>query len=273
MSTLTAEERERGARLLRALPGFELFPPEKLAELAARLEGHDLPAGAAVVREGDRGDRCFCVVVGRCEVHRFEDRSASLGELGEGEWFGELALFLESGTRQASVTALTPTRLFSLDRVSFRAVLEAHPHSREAVQRRLDQLLRAPFVAEVGGDRLDAQQRQALGARVTSRTVGAGEFLICTGEPGDHCLMLRLGRAEVLVEGDDGLERAGELAAGAVLGKDGFLTGEPATVSVRALEPCELLELHRDALLETVGDDPKRVRSFLGGRPRSRRGS
>ena len=48
--------------LLATLPG------ETLGRLAARMEREELPAGSAVVREGDRGDRFYVVLAGMLAV-------------------------------------------------------------------------------------------------------------------------------------------------------------------------------------------------------------
>jgi CRP-like cAMP-binding protein len=96
--------------LLATLPG------ETLARLAARMEREEIPAGAGVVEEGERGDRFYVVLSGMLTVSQ-----ASLGAqrvLRPGDYFGEVALAMDI-PRTASVRALTPVTIASCDRATF----------------------------------------------------------------------------------------------------------------------------------------------------------
>jgi ATP-binding cassette subfamily B protein len=73
-------------------------------------------AGAAVVEEGDDGDRFYLVVAGMLTVSQ-----AALGPrrvLRPGDYFGEVALAMDI-PRTASVRALTDAVLVSCDRATF----------------------------------------------------------------------------------------------------------------------------------------------------------
>ncbi len=74
---------------LRALPLFAPLPPPTIEWLAAALQTIPVPAGTAVIREGQAGDRFYVIDAGSCEV--------TIGErvirtLGPGDGFGEIAL-------------------------------------------------------------------------------------------------------------------------------------------------------------------------------------
>jgi CRP-like cAMP-binding protein len=96
--------------LLATLPG------ETLARLAGRMERSDVPAGAAVVEEGDSGDRFYVVLSGMLAVSQ-ASRGAQ-GILRPGDYFGEVAVAMDM-PRTASVRALTPATLASCDRETF----------------------------------------------------------------------------------------------------------------------------------------------------------
>ena len=109
----TAHELAR-VGLLATLPG------ELLHRLAARMEREEIPAGSAVVREGEPGDRFYVVLAGLMAVSQ-----ASLGArrlLRPGDSFGEVSLALDV-PRTASVRALTPTTVASCDRVTFDEII------------------------------------------------------------------------------------------------------------------------------------------------------
>jgi CRP-like cAMP-binding protein len=92
------------------------LPGETLAKLAARMEREQVAAGAALVREGEAGERFYVVLGGLLTVSQ-----ASLGArrmLQPGDYFGEVALAMEI-PRTASVRALTPAVVASCDRETF----------------------------------------------------------------------------------------------------------------------------------------------------------
>lgn len=100
--------------LLSGLPG------EHLSRLAARLEREEVAPGAAVVREGEPGDRFYILLSGMMSVSQ-----EGLGErrmLRPGDSFGEVALAMGI-PRTASVHAVTPAVVASCDRETFDELL------------------------------------------------------------------------------------------------------------------------------------------------------
>ena len=108
-SSATAHELSRSG-LLSTLPG------ETLVKLGQRMAREDVPAGAAVVREGDDGDRFYVVLSGVLETS--QESRGPRGLLRPGDTFGEVALAMDI-PRTASVRALTPAVVASCDRATF----------------------------------------------------------------------------------------------------------------------------------------------------------
>lgn len=121
--------------LLRALPLFAPLGAPQLESLARRLEPLDVPAGTAVVTEGEPGDRFYVVAEGELEV-------STGSTLRRGEGFGELAL-LADVPRTATVAARTPSRLYALDRESFLESVASHPASGREAERLVHERLGA----------------------------------------------------------------------------------------------------------------------------------
>ncbi|CAN5326289.1 hypothetical protein BH18ACT12_BH18ACT12_03060 [soil metagenome] len=96
--------------LLATLPG------ETLARLAQGMRREDVPAGAPVVTEGEKGDRFYVVLRGMFAVSQ-QDRGAQ-SVLRPGEYFGEVPLAMHM-PRTASVRALTPATVASCDLETF----------------------------------------------------------------------------------------------------------------------------------------------------------
>ena len=98
----------------------------QLARSGAVTRLHYLP-GQTIVRQGDTGARFYIVVTGRVAVVRDgPDGDVPLAELGRGEHFGELAL-LQSGRRTATVRAITPVDVLSIERNDFLALVTTGP--------------------------------------------------------------------------------------------------------------------------------------------------
>ena len=240
--------------LLGTLPGFDSLPPDCLASLATRLQEETFAAQATIVREGEPGDRCYLIVAGKAELSvDVGGRASPLGGLGPGDYFGELALLVKEGTRQATITAVTELRALSLEGDTFRTIVKRTDETGTALIRHAERLMTARFLKTVGAfATLDSAQLEVVASRITPRNVAAGELIVRQGEPGESCFMVRSGRVEVLVTRDGVGELLATLSAGALFGEGTLVTGAPRSASVRAIEPTELLELDRQALLEAT---------------------
>ena len=96
------------------------LPGEQLRRLSARMRREEIPAGAAVVHEGDEPDRFYVVLSGILSVSQ-----EALGPrrlLRPGDYFGEVGLAM-GVPRTASVRALTPAVVASCDRESFNELI------------------------------------------------------------------------------------------------------------------------------------------------------
>lgn len=116
---------------------FRRLPPDVLAGFATALEPEVVDAGRTVVRAGERGDRFFVIGHGRVQV-LVDGRSVRVQ--GIGDFFGEIAL-LRDMTRSATVQALEPTVLYSVDRATFLGILDGEPGARAAAEAIVDQRL------------------------------------------------------------------------------------------------------------------------------------
>jgi ATP-binding cassette subfamily B protein len=92
------------------------LPGERLHGLAGRMERQEIPAGGAVVREGEEGDRFYVVLSGLLAVS--QESLGARGVLRPGDTFGEVALAMRM-PRTASVRAITPTTVASCDAATF----------------------------------------------------------------------------------------------------------------------------------------------------------
>ena len=116
--------------LVAKVPFFHDVGAAIIADVAQLLRPRDYPAGAVIVRRGERGDCMYFVASGEVAI-RVSPESI---RLGPGDFFGELAL-LTGDPRNATVVALRQCTLLRLDIVDFRQLLGRQPE--------LDRIIRA----------------------------------------------------------------------------------------------------------------------------------
>jgi flavin-dependent dehydrogenase len=84
-------------------------------------------SGEIIVRQGDVGECMYFIQSGKVEVIRESDgKEVKLAELGQGEFFGEMALF-EKGVRSATVRPLGEVRVLSVDKRLFLRKIHEDP--------------------------------------------------------------------------------------------------------------------------------------------------
>jgi diguanylate cyclase (GGDEF)-like protein len=108
---------------------FRALPLEQRLHLVERATEQAFPAGQVIVRQGEWPDRLFVVLSGKVRVVEAASETQTewiLGELVEGELFGEMAL-LTDRPRAATVVAVEPTRCLLLPQSDFMHVLHTAP--------------------------------------------------------------------------------------------------------------------------------------------------
>lgn len=108
---------------LSSVPLFSGLSKRDLRRVAEAAEEITVEEGETLVDQGRPGDELFVVLKGKAVVRR---NNRKVGDLGPGEYFGELAL-LDRLPRAASVIASTPMTLLVLGRRRFGDVLEEVP--------------------------------------------------------------------------------------------------------------------------------------------------
>jgi putative peptide zinc metalloprotease protein len=274
----------RRRALLAGAVGLGMLPAPVLDALAARSVEERLPAGTLLVADRGEWDRIYVIAEGRAVVTVADGAGGSppvaLGTATVGELVGGIALLAPNHHRPtATVTALTSLVVLGLDEQVVLEALTAHPDARAELERVAEELVVASFLKQAtpfAG--LSAQQVRALAGRLQRLTLPTGIAVFRQGEPGDRCYLLRSGRVEVLIAGDDSAERTiATLRPGALFGEAALLTGLPRNATVRVLEPSELLALHRADLEEVMWEDRATAAQIvqvwqIRGRPRQATG-
>ncbi len=108
---------------LQQVPLFAACSRKDLQLVARRAEDVRVPAGKALVSEGETGHEFFVILSGQARVTRHGRKIATLGPGGA---FGELAL-LDKAPRNASVIADTDMELVVLGQREFAGIVDEVP--------------------------------------------------------------------------------------------------------------------------------------------------
>ena len=108
---------------LKNVPLFEGVSDAQLQRIANGVKERRFDAGASIVSAGEPGHGFYLIVQGSAVVKR-GDRT--IGTLGPGDYFGELALVRET-PRTATVVAGDPTTCLVLTRWDFKGILDTNP--------------------------------------------------------------------------------------------------------------------------------------------------
>jgi CRP-like cAMP-binding protein len=101
------------------VPIFKACSRDELIRVARVTRIKEVPAGEAVIEEGDHGREFFVILDGTARVTRGGDEVATLQK---GDFFGELALF-DPAPRNATITATSKLRLALLTQPEFHEIL------------------------------------------------------------------------------------------------------------------------------------------------------
>jgi voltage-gated potassium channel len=121
------------------VPLFASLDAPMIAQLVGLLNAKRVAQGAIIVRKGDEADGMYFIASGEVEV---EVPSGAV-RLGEGDFFGEIALIEAGARRTATVTAVRPSELLVLDVQGFHRLMGRRPQLAEAVRNVASQRLKS----------------------------------------------------------------------------------------------------------------------------------
>ncbi len=130
----TVGDLDGAIQLLQQVPMLAPLPLPAIEQLARALETVEVPAGSAVITEGDIGDRFYVIQSGEADV---VGDGRVVAALAAGEGFGEIAL-LRRTRRTATVRARTALLLGALDAERFLLAVLGYTPSTEAALARVD---------------------------------------------------------------------------------------------------------------------------------------
>ena len=241
---------EQVARIMGAVKSniiFSRLNEMQLTMLQQAMMEHKVETGQNVITQGEKGNHFFIVDQGELDVFvQGEDAEVDpvrVKGFKAGESFGELALMYNC-PRTATIQAITPAVLWSLDRVSFRMiVLEANTKKAASYESFLEKVqLLAP---------LDKDQRNRMVDALEEVGYAKDEPIIVEGEEGTHFYVIVKGEVSITKAGQGELARRKE---GDYFGELSLKTGAPTNASVTAaVDGTTVVRMDRGAFMRLLG--------------------
>ena len=125
-------------QLLRRVPLFGAMTDAAYERVAAITGRQAVPAGEVVTTEGEEGDAFYVIAGGTADVRQ---RDRSIGSLGSGDFFGEIAL-IDGKPRTATVVASEDLVVLRIARHTFMRLIDEQPATRHGVLLALTQRIR-----------------------------------------------------------------------------------------------------------------------------------
>lgn len=256
------------ATLIAPIPLFSSLEQGSLRALIECFEMLTVPAGHAVISQGEEGGEAYIVARGELEVRRHvgegdEQETLTLARLTNGVLFGEMAL-LSRAPRAASVVACQPSILL----VARREALEAVAEKRNDVGVELAAHCRRRMVANLIRTSevllaVPPDERQALVERFETRVFEKGDKLIA--EKQDTSGLHIIASGEVAVVGHEENNESfviSTLGVGEVVGEVALVLRRKANADVVAVMPTVSLHLPREDFMTLVRLHPSILASL-----------
>jgi len=111
------------------VPFFAALGPAAIADVTGMLRTIDLPPRTMIIRKGQVGDCMYFIASGEVEV----DLPGKKVTLGDGAFFGEMALLIGNNLRSANITTTRVSKLLVHDLVDFRLLMARHPELAQTI--------------------------------------------------------------------------------------------------------------------------------------------
>ena len=120
------DKKPRFRDTLRSIPIFADLTRRELAAIERILHKREYEPGERIFHQDDPGLGMYIIESGRIGIET-DDAPDNVGDLGDGEFFGELPL-LDGGPRSATAMAKTPCRIYGFFQPDLFSLIERNPH-------------------------------------------------------------------------------------------------------------------------------------------------
>ncbi len=139
-SNVLVQEEIEICEFLKQCDVFSRLTAGTLTNIAEEMTKERHPAGAAIIRQGDEGDKFYLIKSGAVDVivNQGQPDESKVATLSKGQFFGETAL-LTGAPRNATVVARQDVQVYALDKPNFQAAIAASEPFRKELEKMLFQ--------------------------------------------------------------------------------------------------------------------------------------
>lgn len=133
-----------GKRMFDRVHLFSELAPGEAEILTQHSTTRSYPAHVVLINEGDETDSLYVIQQGKVKVYVSDEngKEATLNILGDGEYFGELAL-VDDSPRSASVMTMEPTKVTVISKADFKSCLAKNPEMAYSLIQAMSRRVRA----------------------------------------------------------------------------------------------------------------------------------
>jgi CRP-like cAMP-binding protein len=235
------------------VPLFSSLDENRLHSLIVRSRVIVRDDGQAIVQQGDLGDTLYVIIRGEVDI-TIEGTSVPVNHLGEGEFFGELALLTEQ-PRLATVTARGEVELLEIGRDAIWDLIEDAPEVLQILLRFFrDRLIERLVATSPLFTEFSAAEARQLTERFQFLELHPETALITEGHRADGLFVLLCGACDVQSAAHGVIATLGP---GDLCGEVSLLTRAPAAATVSTRGRVWALGLPRAEFQELILTHPQ----------------
>ncbi len=267
----TQDSKESAKHSFERTPLLSGLTGQELDDFIDSLELKEMKTGEIIYSENEPGDSLYMIAMGsvHLETQNVRGNKQIFSELGEGDFFGELA-FMSKKPHVDSAIAETEGSLLLIHRKVFDEWIQKYPSIHETVEdfyrrRVLARILAITPVFEG----IPQEARVPLAQQFESSSLRDGDVIIKEGDIESTFYLIRSGRVQVSTTSKKDAEKTitlGTLGEGSFFGEVSMLTKMPRTATVTASGDVELLSLtteNFDEISKTFPTVRKIVEAYL----------
>lgn len=232
--------------LLRSNMFFSHLDEQQMKTIQDTMFLTDHTNGNVIIRQGDEGDKFYCIDSGVVDIFINEGEERKLVKSCEaGDSFGELAL-LYGAPRAASCIASGDVKLWTLDRISFKKILMKTTIEVRRVNKRF--IEQVPVFSS-----LDEYEVLTISDALHEESFEDSQAVLTEGEAGDKFYFIKEGNVVCTKLQDDGTAKeVKRLTNGDYFGELALLTEKPRQATITAEGKLSCLSINRDTFSRLV---------------------
>jgi cAMP-dependent protein kinase regulator len=224
---------------------FDQMTTKEFDHFIEAFEPIKVDEGLDIVTQGHPGD--YFYIIGKKSTVTFHINGIQVGEAGEGESFGELALLYSSPRAATTVAMSSPTNLFRVGRKTFRTLLQGQSKRKE--KQKIDLLKAVDFLSAISEFDLNRLAR-AMILNVFSEK----DSIFKKGDEGDAFYIVHEGQLQVtdISVGSAKFDNS-ILKSGDYFGERALVTHEPRAANVTAATNGSTFRIDRKTFERVLG--------------------